>query len=81
MWTLGWAIATIVLFTIAIVPTNASTGGDFHALFLVLAMTTAGIFGFSLFITLGRWLQERNRKGSQPMRDSSAQENPFGRSG
>ena len=73
MWTLGWAIVTIVFFVLAIMP----TGGDFHALFLVLAIVTAGIFGFSLSATLGRWRQERDRKGSQPMGESRAPESPL----
>lgn len=77
MWTLGWGIVTIVLFVLAVLP----TGGDFDALLLVLAMLAAGIFGFSLSVTLGRRRQERERKGSQPMGESRAPESPLEKSG
>jgi hypothetical protein len=64
MWTLFWAVMTIALTLLATVPDL----GHFNALILGLSGLSGAIFAFCLTVMIGRWRQERDRKGSQPMR-------------
>jgi membrane protein DedA with SNARE-associated domain len=68
MWTTIWGLLTVALFVL----TATWTEGNFNPLFMITGMTVACIFGFSLSVTLGRWKQERERKGSQPVGDERA---------
>lgn len=63
MWTLFWGVLTMVLFVLAM----TLTAGHFNALLMVLAIMTAGVFGFSFSVTLGRLRHEGDRKHSQPL--------------
>jgi len=64
MWTVIWGLMTLGLFGLALVNMPI----DVNALIVVLAMGAAGVFGFSLSLTIGRRRQERQRDPSQPMR-------------
>lgn len=67
MWTLMWGLLTLALFGIALVNMPI----DVNALLVVMAIGSAGVFGFSLSVTVARRRQQRERDPSQPKRSAA----------